>query len=115
MPLGPKFLVKQRLAEDRIYRNVQVNSNSFMSNAVVCAEIRYLNDRTYIEPTAFGAQVVNFTTKALASHSGFPKIAILQYTHSSAIIQIAGGHPAGRVHTQATATLNIIKHYQNFI
>uniref|UniRef100_A0A1A9VQ26 Uncharacterized protein n=1 Tax=Glossina austeni TaxID=7395 RepID=A0A1A9VQ26_GLOAU len=65
---------------------------------------------TYIEPTAFGAQVVNFTTKVLASHSGFPQIAILQYTHSSAITQIAGGHLAGRAHTHATATLNIIKY-----
>ncbi|KAL9898322.1 uncharacterized protein ACN427_006527 [Glossina fuscipes fuscipes] len=37
----------QRLAEDRIFRNVQVNSNSFMSDAVICAGMRYLNDSQF--------------------------------------------------------------------
>lgn len=37
----------QRLAEDRIFRNVQVNSNSFMSDAVLCAGMRYLNDSQF--------------------------------------------------------------------
>uniref|UniRef100_A0A1A9W2N7 Aminopeptidase n=1 Tax=Glossina brevipalpis TaxID=37001 RepID=A0A1A9W2N7_9MUSC len=37
----------QRLAEDRIIHDIQVNNNSFMSDAVICAGMRYLNDSQF--------------------------------------------------------------------
>uniref|UniRef100_A0A1A9V4V5 Uncharacterized protein n=1 Tax=Glossina austeni TaxID=7395 RepID=A0A1A9V4V5_GLOAU len=87
----------EKLATDIEYAQVEMNTTHVTQKSTSSHQI----GGTCIEPTAFGTQVVNFTTKALASNSGLPLIALLQYTHSSAITQIAGGHPTSRIHTYA--------------